>query len=365
MSNNRQIRVAITHGDTNGIGYELIFKTFSSPEMLELCTPIIYGSEKVADYHRKALETDINYTVLSKASEAKDGRINLLNVTNEEISVDFGTPSEEAGRVALTALDKAIVDFNDHQFDVLVTAPINTESLKIAGQEIKGQLNYVAECFAENNRAMNILVNDILRIGLITDNTLGRDTTYSITRETLSENVEGLSLALKRDFRLSNPRIAILTSNTVSTNEEEIIKSVIEELADKKTNAFGPYSTETFLGNCMYEHFDAILPIHYNQGTASFQTLSAEEGLEMKTGLPLVCVQTMQDASYDIAGKNIANESYLRKAIYLAIDTIRNREIYDEPMANPLPKLYHEKRDESEKVRFSIPKKHENSNTGK
>ena len=141
MNDNRRIRVAITHGDTNGIGYELIFRTFAEPEMLELCTPIIYGSPKAAAFHRKALGLEpTGYAVISHASDAKDGRVNLVAVTNDEIKVELGTPSEEAGHAALMALDKAMVDYNDHLFDVLVTAPVSAESMKRAGLDFRGQM---------------------------------------------------------------------------------------------------------------------------------------------------------------------------------------------------------------------------------
>lgn len=235
MNDNRQIRVAITQGDTNGIGYELIFKTFSSPEMLELCTPIIYGSAKTANIHRQTLEADINYAIITNASEAKDGRINLLNITNDNINITFGTPSEDAGRAALTAIDKAISDFNDSKIDTLVTAPINTESLKMAGQETKNQLNYIAKCFADHSKSINILVNNYIRIGMFTDNETTIDTDNEMTSEALTEKIEQLALTLKRDFRLSNPRIAILKSALATASEkDEIIKAVIEELAEKR-----------------------------------------------------------------------------------------------------------------------------------
>ena len=367
MNDNRRIRVAITHGDTNGIGYELIFRTFAEPEILELCTPIIYGSPKAAAFHRKALGLEpTGYAVISHASEAKDGRVNLVAVTNDEIKVELGTPSEEAGHAALMALDKAMVDYNDHLFDVLVTAPVSAESMKRAGLDFRGQMHYVAECFAEHAQAMNILVNDRMRIGLMTDNVAVKDIAHAITRETLTETIKNFAQTLKRDYRISNPRVAVLALNPEpGTEEKETIKPVIEALAEQKVNAFGPYTANHFFSNSMYDYFDGILAMYHDQGMAPFLAQTPEGGVEIASGLPLVCVQPLQDVSFDIAGKNEADETALRQAIYLAIDTCRNRAMYDEPLANPLPKLYHEKRDESEKVRFAIPKKHENSGADK
>ncbi len=366
MNNNRQIRVAITQGDTNGIGYELIFKAFSQQEMFELCTPVIYGSAKIADIHRQALDADINYAVITNANQVKDGRLNLLNVDNSDVQVAFGAPSVDAGRATLVAINRAIADINDHLVDVLVTAPANAESLKLARQSYKNQLSYVAECLGNQSKTMTILANNFMRVASISDNESAENCANAISEEMLTAKIEQLALTLKRDFRLSNPRIAILSSSTTpSTEESEMIKQVTEQLADKKTNAFGPYTAETLFVNSMYEHFDAILALNNDLGKSCFLTVFPEDGVETLVGLPMACVQPVQDAAYAIAGKNVANENQLRQAIYLAIDTQRNRQAYDEPMANPLPKLYHEKRDESEKVRFSIPKKHEHSNTGK
>ena len=362
MNNNKQIRVAITQGDTNGIGYELIFKAFSQQEMFDICTPVIYGSAKVADIHRQALNADIKYTVISNANQVKDGRINLLNITHEDTEVAFGAPSSEAGRATLAAIDRAIADINNHLVDVLVTGPANVESLELAEVHCKNQLNYVAESMANQSKTMTILANNFIRVASASDNESAENNTAGISGEALTAKIELLALTLKRDFRLSNPRIAILTSSSTPSAEEiETTKSVIEQLADKKTNAFGPYTADTLTTNSMYEHFDAILAMNSDQGKSCFLTVSPEDGVETLVGLPLVCVQPVQDASYAIAGKNVARENQLYQAIYLAIDTLRNRSTYDEPMANPLPKLYHEKRDESEKVRFAIPKKHEHS----
>lgn len=362
MTENRKIRVAITHGDTNGIGYELIFKTFAAPEMLELCTPIVYGSPKVAAYHRKALGIEANFSIIGSADEAKDGRVNMLATFDDEVKVELGMPSEEAGHAALTALDKAVVDFHDHLYDVLVTAPVYAESINNHGLQFKSQANYIGECFAERDQAMTILVNDSMRVGLMTDNVAVKDIATKITQESLTEKIKLFAQALKRDFRISNPRVAVLALNpTLGAEERDVIKPVIEQLADNQVNAFGPYTADNFFSNNLYNDFDGVLAMYHDQGMTPFLALTPEGGVEMVSGLPIVCTSTLQGASYDIAGKNVADESALRRAIYLAMDVCRNRAMYDEPFENPLPKLYHEKRDESEKVRFAIPKKHENS----
>lgn len=362
MDENRKIRVAITHGDTNGIGYELILKTFAAPEMLELCTPIVYGSPKVAAYHRKALGMEVSFNVITNAAEAKDGKLNLLVVDEAEVKVELGVPSEEARHQALLALDKAIVDYRDHLYDVLVTTPVDAQSFKSDGLNFESQLNYVSECFAEHKEAMTLLVNGYLRIGLMTGRVAVKDIAAGITHERLASRIKHFAQTLKRDFRISNPRIAVLALNpTPGTEEKEVIKPVIDELLEAKVQAFGPYTANDFFANALYDSFDGVLAMYHDQGFTPFLALGADNGVEMVAGLPIVCTSTLQQVAYDIAGQNKADENPLRQAIYVAIDTCRNRATYDEPLANPLPKLYHEKRDESEKVRFAIPKKHENS----
>jgi len=358
----RKIRVAITHGDTNGIGYELIFKTFSDPEMLELCTPIIYGSPKVASYHRKALDMEANFSIINKAEEAKDGRVNLLAAFDDEIKVEMGQPSKEAGHAALMALDRALTDYRDHLFDVLITCPVDNDSIQGEGFDFKGQTAYIQECFPDTAKAMIIYENETLRVGLMTDDVALKEVSESITNEKLTDKISTFAHSLKRDFRISNPRIAVLSLNPKPGKEEEkIITPVINELSDKSINAFGPYPADKFFAEHVFDRFDGVLAMYHDQGITPAKALFASCSAELTTGLPLVRTSPEQDVSFDIAGKGKADESSLRNAIYLAMDSWRNRQEYDAAMASPTPKLYHERRDENDKTRFSIPKKHENS----
>lgn len=360
MEENRKIRVAITHGDTNGIGYELIFKTFSDPQILELCTPIIYGSPKVAAYHRKALNMEANFSIINKAEEAREGRLNLLTAFDDEVKVELGMPTTEGGHAALMALDKAITDCRANLYDALVMLPVNRSVMQGEGFAFEGQAQYIEACSSEKRKVMKLLVNDRMRIGLATDNVALKDVAEKITAENLKEKVTMLYDSMRRDFRISNPRVAVLALNPMAGKEEkEIIAPVVEELSQTHVGIFGPYTAESFFADSLYDDFDAVLCMYHDQGMVPFKTLTPEVGVEMLTGLPIVCTAPNQDVGYEQAGKGIADESALRQAIWLAIDVSRNRKEYDEPMAHPLPKLYHEKKDESEKVHFSIPKKHE------
>lgn len=236
---NRKLRVAITHGDTNGIGYEIIFKTFSEPAMLELCTPIIYGSPKVAAYHRNALGIQGNFTIINSAADAHSNKLNLLTTFDEEVKVDLGKPSKEAGAASLKALDRAMADYKDGLFDVLVTAPINKNNIQSDDFHFCGHTEYIEERAGEGNKALMIMVNDMLRVALVTTHLPIRDVASAITKEKIIEKATIFYNSLKRDFRISNPRIAILALNPhagdgglLGKEEEEIIIPAINELSE-------------------------------------------------------------------------------------------------------------------------------------
>ena len=346
---NRKLRVAITHGDTNGIGYEIIFKTFSEPAMLELCTPIIYGSPKVAAYHRNALGIQGNFTIINSAAEAHNNKVNLLTTFDQEIKVDLGNPSKEAGMASLAALEKAMADYKEGLFDVLVTAPINKNNIQSDDFHFCGHTEYIEERAGNGDKALMILLNDMLRVALVTTHLPIRDVAAAITKESIIEKATIFHNSLKRDFRISNPRIAVLALNPhagddglLGREEQEVIIPAIKELSDNGIRAFGPYAADGFFGHESYTAFD----------------------VNFTAGLPIVRTSPDHGTAYDIAGKNMADESSFRNAIYLALDVFRNRIEYDEPFNNPLKKLYHEKRDDSEKARFSINKFKEQDNSG-
>lgn len=372
---NRKIRVAITQGDTNGVGYEVIFKVFSDPEMLELCTPIIYGSPKVAAYHRNALNLEVNYNTIQTAEEARNGHLNLLSCTNEEIKIDFGQASQEAGHAAFKALEQAMKDYRKGLFDVLVTAPINKATIQSPNFHFPGHTEYIENSVGDGQKALMILMNEQLRVALVTTHLPIKDVAAAITKDTIVEKATILHQSLKRDFRISNPRIAILALNPhagdnglLGAEEHDVIMPAVEELAAKSIQAFGPYPADGFFGAGSYSHFDGILAMYHDQGLAPFKTIALDSGVNYTAGLPLVRTSPDHGTAYDIAGKGLADENSMRQAIFTAIDIFRNRKDYDEPLQNPLPKLFHEKREDSDKPRFTVrksdnPKRDERSKT--
>ena len=357
----KKIRVAITHGDTNGIGYEVILKTFAEPAMLDLCIPIIYGSPKVAAYHRKALNLQTNFSIIENAKDAQEGRLNLLTTFEDEVKVDLGQPSPEAGQAALKALDRAMTDYRMGLYDVLVTAPINKNTIQSDMFHFRGHTEYIEQSVGEGQKALMILMNDTLRVALVTTHLPIKDVAKAITKEIIIEKATIFSQSLKRDMRISAPRIAVLALNphagdggVLGTEEQDIISPAIAELEQQGVLAFGPYAADGFFGSGTYAHYDGVLAMYHDQGLAPFKTLALENGVNFTAGLPIVRTSPDHGTAYDIAGKGIADEQSFRQAIYAAIDIYRNRQNYDEPLADPLPKLYHEKREDGDKARFTI-----------
>ena len=341
----------------------MILKVFSDPNILELCTPIIYGSPKIASYHRKALNLEVPYTIINHAEEARDGRVNLLACFDDEIKIEMGQPSQEAGAAALKALDRAMTDYRSELYDVLVTAPINKATIQSPGFHFPGHTEYIETSVGEGEKALMILMNETLRVALVTTHLPIKDIAKAITKEGIVEKATIFHKALKRDFRISSPRIAVLSLNPhagdnglLGSEEKDIILPAIEELADKGIQAFGPFAADGFFGSGAYDHFDGVLAMYHDQGLAPFKTIALESGVNYTAGLPIVRTSPDHGTAYDIAGKGIADENSMRQAIFTAIDVFRNRQFYDEPLQNPLPKLFHEKREDGDKARFARPK---------
>lgn len=351
----RKIRIAITHGDTNGVGYEVILKTFADPMMFELCTPIIYGSPRVAAYHSKTLGIDTPFTIISNAEEANENRLNLLTVIEEEVKVDLGEPTPESGEAAKKAIDRALADYKAGLFDVLVTAPVCKNSIN----GFNGHTDYIEKALDNGEKGMTILTNEDLRMALVTNNVAIKDVAESITKQKIREKARIFHQALRRDMRISSPRIAVLALNprcgedgVLGDEEQTIIKPAIDELSEQGIQIFGPYAADDFFGRCAYFRFDGVLAMYHDQGQTPFKAVAYENGVRYSAGLDLIRTAPAHGANFAVAGKNQTDEQSLRNAIYTAIDVWRNRQKFDEPLQNPLPKLYHERRDDSEKVRF-------------
>lgn len=356
---NRKIRVGITHGDINGVGYEVILKTFSDPTMLELCTPVVYGSPKVAAYHRKAMEIQTSFSIVNSAEEVQDGRVNVVNCIEEELKVELTKPTPEAGKTALAALERALADYREGLFDVLVTAPINKHTIQSDVFHFPGHTEYIEERVGEGQKALMILLKGDFRVALVTGHVPVRDIAGELTKELIMEKMEIFHRSLKKDFGIDNPRIAVFSLNPhagdnglLGTEEQEVIIPAMKEMIARGVQCFGPYPADGFMGSGNYTHFDGILAMYHDQGLAPFKALAMDEGVNFTAGLPIVRTSPAHGTAYDIAGKGIASEDSFRQAVYVAMDVFRNRAWEKEISARPLRKQYYEKRDDSDELKL-------------
>lgn len=357
-----KIRVGITHGDINGVGYEVILKLFSEPMMLELCTPIVYGSPKVATYHRKALELTTNFLTVSHAGEASEGRLNLVDCIAEEVKIDFGKPSAESGQAALKALECALEDYRKGLIDVLVTAPINKSAIQSEQFHFPGHTEYIQERAGDGSEALMILMNDLLRVALVTTHLPIREVASAITVEAIQRKLRIFHEALRKDFNISKPRIAVLALNPhagdqglLGSEEQDVIIPALRAMEEEGVLCFGPFAADGFFGSNAFEHYDGVLAMYHDQGLAPFKVMAMSDGVNYTAGLPIIRTSPDHGTAYDIAGQGKADESSLRQAVYAAIDIYRNRKRYEEAYAHPLRKQYHERRDDSDKLKLNAP----------
>ncbi len=347
-----KIKVGITHGDLNGIGYEVIIKALEDPMMTDLCTPVLYGSGKIAGYYRRGMnlpQTPIN--TVEKATEAKDGVVNLINVVAEDTRIEPGTSTETAGQGAFAALEHAVSDLQNGQIDVLVTAPINKSNIQSATFHFPGHTEYLESSLGDGeHKALMILCSENMKVALCTTHLPLSKVSQALSTGLITEKIEAFSDSLKRDFGVHHPRIAVLALNPhcgdeglIGTEETEIIKPAIADARTRNIQVFGPYPADGFFGAGHFNRFDGVLAMYHDQGLAPFKALSMGQGVNFTAGLPYVRTAPDHGTAYDIAGKGIADPQSMRHAIYMAIDAFRCRISHEEAFKNPLKKLYVER----------------------
>lgn len=352
-----KIRIGITHGDPNGVGYEVILKTFADPTMLELCTPIVYGSPRIASYHRKTMELTTNFNAIAQASEAQEGTLNVLHCTADDVKIDFGQATAEAGQAAYAALERALKDWREGLFDVLVTAPINKHAIQSDRFHFPGHTEYIqARVGQPEQEALMILMNERIRVALATTHVPIQEVSRHISQASVVRKLQILHATLQRDFSISTPRIAVLALNPhagdeglLGKEEQEVLMPALQEAEEAGMRVYGPYAADGFFGTRAYEHFDAVLAMYHDQGLAPFKLLAMDDGVNFTAGLDIVRTSPDHGTAFDIAGKGVADENSFRQAIYTAIDVFRCRQAWDEGRENPLQKLYVDKRDRAER----------------
>lgn len=352
---NSNIRVGITHGDCNGIGYEVILKALEDDRILELCMPVVYGSAKVAAFYRKSIDLPpVSFQQIKNGAELRDGQYGIVNVVGEDLKVEPGVASKAAGEAAVAALEFAVNDLKEDNIDVLVTAPINKSTVQSDVFSFPGHTEYLENRLggeeSDGAKALMILFNDKIRVALVTSHLPLSQVPATLTKELIQEKIRQFDFSLRRDFGIHRPRIAVLALNPHSgdggllgTEETEVIIPAIESVRQDRILAFGPYAADGFFGAALYRSFDGVLAMYHDQGLAPLKALGMEEGVNFTAGLPYVRTSPDHGTAYDIAGKGEADGGSMRAAIYAAIDIARHREAYDEAYANPLRKQYFEK----------------------
>ncbi|MGQ1890388.1 4-hydroxythreonine-4-phosphate dehydrogenase PdxA [Thermophagus sp. OGC60D27] len=340
-----KIKVAITQGDINGIGYEVIFKTLADPKTLEFFTPVIYGSSKVAAYHRKALNiSNFSLNSVKSGEEAMPKRVNIVNCLDDNVRVELGKPTQTSGMAAFEALKNAVEDLKNGFVDVLVTAPINKNTIYSDQFSFPGHTEYLAEQFKASSHIM-LMVSPKLKVGVVTGHIPLKDVANSLSPERILDKIRVLDHTLRTDFTIRKPRIAVLGLNPhagdnglIGDEEINTIIPAIEMARQEGIMALGPYPADGLFGSEQVGNFDAVLAMYHDQGLAPFKSIDFAEGVNFTGGLPIVRTSPDHGTAFEIAGENKADASSFREAVYLAIDVYKRRKMHQEISANPLKK---------------------------
>jgi 4-hydroxythreonine-4-phosphate dehydrogenase len=339
----KTIIAGITQGDINGIGYEIIMKALSDTALADLCVPVVYGSPKVAAYHRKVLNiTNFNFNNIRSVGEAHPKKVNLVNCLGDDVRVELGKSTPEGGQASLAALEAAVSDLTAGRIDVLVTAPIDKNNIQSDKFRFTGHTDYLRSK-AGAHEALMLMISESMKIGFVTEHLPLKDVPGAITVGGILTKLRLLNRSLVQDFAIRGPRIGVLSLNPhagdgglLGNEERDIIIPAITKANDEGILAFGPYSSDGFFGSGAFSRFDAVLAMYHDQGMGAFKALAFDTGVNYTAGLPVIRTSPVHGTAFDITGKNEASGNSMRQALYAAVDIFRNREMYDELLRNPL-----------------------------
>lgn len=351
--------IGITTGDLNGIGLEVIIKTFADSRMLDLCTPVIFASNKVINYYRRIVtEHQVNFNSTKDLTKLNPKQINIFNCWDDEVAIQPGVLTDVAGKYAIRSLNVAAQCLKDGQLDGIVTAPIHKSNTNIPDFPYTGHTPFFKDKFGAKDVVM-ILYSHNLRVALATEHIPVAKIASTITKELLQSKLNILRDSLIKDFGVDKPKIAVLGLNPhagdegqIGTEEQTIIKPVIDQYRQNNHLVFGPYSADSFFARGQYAEFDAVLAMYHDQGLVAFKTLAVGEGVNYTAGLPVIRTSPDHGTAFDIAGKNLAEPDSFREAVYSCIDLFNQRNGYAANTANPLRRgrIEKEKEGEGEKV---------------
>lgn len=337
--------IAITAGDINGVGYEIILKGIADPHICEICTPVIYGNLKVAKKHLATIGEEyssLNFNVIREAKEAKEGKLNLLTCYSDDTPVNLGDSTREAGQASYASLKRASADLKAGVVDALVTAPISKANIQSDEFHFSGHTEYLTDQFSERKESLMMMVSDVFRVALVCNHTPLSKVPHMITEDRILRKLRVLNDTLQQDFRIRKPRIAVLALNPhagdnglIGEEEQAVIRPSIAKANENGILAFGPYSADGFFGAGKYTNFDAVLAMYHDQGLIPFKSLDMN-GVNFTAGLSIVRTSPDHGTAYDLAGKNMADPVSFMHALYMAIDILGARAEWKKLNENPL-----------------------------
>ncbi len=346
MSEQKRPVIGISVGDLNGIGIEIIIKTFSDNRILELCTPVIFGSNRVINFYKKSIpDINLNYVSIKEISKINPKQVNIVTLWEEEIEIQPGQMTETGGKYGVQSLQAAVKALKEKTIDALVTAPLNKFTMQSSEFNFTGHTPFLKEAFRADDVLM-LMIADNMKVGLLTEHLAIIDVAKNINKEQIIKKINLLKTSLIKDFGVERPRIAVLGLNPhagdeglVGKEEKEIIRPAILESKKNDCVVMGPYSADAFFARGNHEKFDAILAMYHDQGLIPFKSLAIGEGTNFTAGLQAIRTSPDHGTAFDIAGKNQADESSFRAAVFSAIDIFNTRNNYQELRKNPLKKI--------------------------
>ncbi|HLT52617.1 MAG TPA: 4-hydroxythreonine-4-phosphate dehydrogenase PdxA [Flavobacteriaceae bacterium] len=341
MKQDDHIILGISVGDLNGIGGEIILKTFEDDRMMEFCTPIVFASAKVFSFLKNHFKFNINFNGIHNMGQLVKGKINVMNVWKEQVDINFGQEDTKIGEYAIKSLEAATQALKKGEIDVLVTAPINKHNIQSKTFNFPGHTDYLAKELKGDS--LMFMVADGLRVGLLTDHVPVKDVPQKIDKKLIQSKIETVYKSLVMDFKINRPKIAVLGINphngdngVIGNEDDAVMKPTIKEIRESGKLVFGPYAADSFFGSNSYQAFDAVIASYHDQGLIPFKTLSFGQGVNFTAGLSKVRTSPDHGTAYEIAGKGTASESSFKEAVFLAVQVFRNREEYKELTENPL-----------------------------
>ena len=343
MKKEEKVVVGISIGDLNGIGPEIVIKTYEDARVLELNTPVIFASGKTMQFFKNHYKSKIHLFNIDSPQNIVHGKVNVVNVWKEPVKIEFGKEDKKIGEYAIKSLEAATNALKDGHIDVLVTAPINKHNIQSDKFNFPGHTNYLAK--ALNGKSLMFMVSGDLRVGLLTDHVPLKEASNHITEDLIKEKIATVTKSLKQDFSIRKPKVAVLAINphagdngVIGNEDDTVLKPTIEKIKSEGHLVYGPYSADSFFGSNTYKSFDAIVASYHDQGLIPFKTIAFGKGVNFTAGLDKVRTSPDHGTAYEIAGKGVADEGSFKQAIYTAIKIFRNRSDYNHYSKNPLKK---------------------------